>query len=80
MLPITFQGGIRKNPDKYEGEAEVWEQTEASIRQVLTELDIDFVEDVGEAAFYGPKVDINTRNVYGKDDTMITIQWDALMG
>lgn len=68
-----------ENPDKYEGEAEVWEQTEASIRQVLTELDIDFVEDVGEAAFYGPKVDINTRNVYGKDDTMITIQWDALM-
>jgi threonyl-tRNA synthetase len=42
-------------------------------------LHIDFVEDVGEAAFYGPKVDINARNVYGKDDTMITIQWDALL-
>ena len=35
-------------------------------------------EDVGEAAFYGPKVDINAKNVYGKEDTMITIQWDAL--
>ena len=38
-----------------------------------------FVEDVGEAAFYGPKVDINAKNVYGKEDTMITIQWDALL-
>ena len=68
-----------ENPDKYEGEPEVWEETEASIRRVLQELNIPFVEDVGEAAFYGPKVDINARNVYGKEDTMITIQWDALL-
>ena len=46
---------------------------------MLTELEIPFVEDVGEAAFYGPKVDINAKNVYGKEDTMITIQWDALL-
>ena len=37
------------------------------------------MEDVGEAAFYGPKVDINAKNVYGKEDTMITVQWDALL-
>ncbi len=67
------------NKEKYIGEPEVWEQTEESIRQILRELDIDFVEDVGEAAFYGPKVDINASNVYGKEDTMITIQWDALL-
>ena len=67
------------NREKYIGEPEVWDQTEASIRQVLTELDIDFTEDVGEAAFYGPKVDINAKNVYGKEDTMITVQWDALL-
>ena len=67
------------NREKYIGEPEVWEQTEESIRQILKELDIEFTEDVGEAAFYGPKVDINTRNVYGKEDTMITIQWDALL-
>ena len=67
------------NKEKYIGEPEVWEQTENSIRQILKELDIEFTEDVGEAAFYGPKVDINTRNVYGKEDTMITIQWDALL-
>ena len=68
-----------ENRDKYIGEPEVWEETEGHIRQVLGELGIPFTEDVGEAAFYGPKVDINARNVYGKEDTMITIQWDALL-
>jgi threonyl-tRNA synthetase len=67
------------NRAKYIGEPQVWEETEQHMRDILKELDIQFVEDVGEAAFYGPKVDINARNVYGKDDTMITIQWDALL-
>lgn len=67
------------NKEKYIGAPEVWEETEQAIRDILTELDIDFTEDVGEAAFYGPKVDINAKNVYGKEDTMITIQWDALL-
>lgn len=66
------------NREKYIGEPEVWEETEGHIRNILTELGVDFVEDVGEAAFYGPKVDINAKNVYGKEDTMITIQWDEL--
>ena len=68
-----------ENKEKYIGEPEFWEETEGHIRNVLTELGIPFVEDVGEAAFYGPKVDINAKNVYGKEDTMITIQWDALL-
>ena len=68
-----------ENKEKYIGEPEVWNETEQHIREVLTELGIPFVEDVGEAAFYGPKVDINAKNVYGKEDTMITIQWDALL-
>ena len=67
------------NTEKYIGEPEVWEETEQHIRNILNELNIPFVEDVGEAAFYGPKVDINAKNVYGKEDTMITIQWDALL-
>ena len=67
------------NRKKYIGEPEVWNETEQHIREILTELDLPFVEDVGEAAFYGPKVDINAKNVYGKEDTMITIQWDALL-
>lgn len=68
-----------ENKEKYIGEPEVWEETEGHIRNILTELGVPFVEDVGEAAFYGPKVDINAKNVYGKEDTMITIQWDALL-
>ena len=68
-----------ENKEKYIGEPEVWDETEQHIRDILTELGIPFVEDVGEAAFYGPKVDINAKNVYGKEDTMITIQWDALL-
>lgn len=68
-----------ENPEKYIGEPEVWEETENHIRNILNELDIDFYEGVGEAAFYGPKVDIQAKNVYGKEDTMITIQWDALL-
>ena len=67
------------NREKYIGEPEVWEETEGHIRQILTELGVKFTEDVGEAAFYGPKVDINAKNVYGKEDTMITVQWDALL-
>lgn len=68
-----------ENREKYIGEPEVWEETEGHIRTMLQELNIPFTEDVGEAAFYGPKVDINAKNVYGKEDTMITIQWDALL-
>jgi len=68
-----------ENSEKYIGSPEVWEETEGHIRTMLQELNIPFVEDVGEAAFYCPKVDINAKNVYGKEDTMITIQWDALL-
>ena len=68
-----------ENREKYIGDPQVWDETEAHIRNIMIELGIPFVEDVGEAAFYGPKVDINAKNVYGKEDTMITIQWDALL-
>ena len=68
-----------ENKEKYIGDADVWNETEQDIRNILDELGIKYTEDVGEAAFYGPKVDINAKNVYGKEDTMITIQWDALL-
>lgn len=67
------------NKEKYVGSAEVWEETQNNIRKVLNELEIPFYEGEGEAAFYGPKVDIQAKNVYGKEDTMITIQWDAVL-
>ena len=68
-----------ENREKYIGEPEVWEETQQHMRDMMHELGIEFVEDVGEAAFYGPKIDINAKNVYGKENTMITIQWDALL-
>lgn len=67
------------NREKYIGEPEVWEETQQHMRDIMNDLGIEYTEDVGEAAFYGPKIDINTKNVYGKEDTMITIQWDALL-
>ena len=67
------------NKEKYIGTEEVWEETQGHIRRVLQELEIPFYEEEGEAAFYGPKVDIQAKNVYGKEDTMITIQWDAIL-
>ena len=68
-----------ENREKYIGEPEVWEETQQHIREILDSLGIAYTEEIGEAAFYGPKVDINAKNVYGKEDTMITIQWDALL-
>ncbi|TGY96527.1 threonine--tRNA ligase [Petralouisia muris] len=68
-----------ENREKYIGEPEVWEETQQHMREIMDELEINYTEDVGEAAFYGPKIDINAKNVYGKEDTMITIQWDALL-
>ena len=67
------------NTAKYIGTPEVWEESQQHIRDILNELNIPFVEDDDEAAFYGPKVDINAKNVYGKEDTMITVQWDSLL-
>lgn len=68
-----------ENKEKYIGDASIWEETQGNIRKVLTELEIPFYEADGEAAFYGPKVDIQAKNIYGKEDTMITIQWDAVL-
>ncbi len=65
------------NKEKYLGDEAYWESTQDKIREVLVENGLDFVEADGEAAFYGPKIDIQAKNVYGKEDTMITIQLDC---
>ena len=64
------------NTEKYIGDAEYWETSQGKMRELLNELNLPFVEADGEAAFYGPKLDIQAKNVYGKEDTMITIQLD----
>ena len=64
------------NKEKYLGDASQWEKTQDRMREILNHLGVDFTEEEGEAAFYGPKLDIQLKNVYGKEDTMITIQLD----
>ena len=65
------------NKTKYLGDDEYWNSTQDALRQVLVEKNVEFTEEEGEAAFYGPKIDIQAKNVYGKEDTMITIQLDC---
>ncbi|MDB2010099.1 threonine--tRNA ligase [[Clostridium] symbiosum] len=65
------------NREKYLGDEEYWEKTQGKIRGLLVEKNVPFTEADGEAAFYGPKIDIQAKNVYGKEDTMITIQLDC---
>ena len=67
----------KDNKDKYLGDEAYWEGTQAALRNILVEKGLPFTEADGEAAFYGPKIDIQAKNVYGKEDTMITIQLDA---
>ncbi len=65
------------NKAKYLGDDNYWNSTQDALREVLREKNVSFVEADGEAAFYGPKIDIQAKNVYGKEDTMITIQLDC---
>ena len=65
------------NKEKYLGDDNYWNSTQDALRQVLIEKGVTFTEEDGEAAFYGPKIDIQAKNVYGKEDTMITIQLDC---
>ena len=65
------------NKKKYLGDEHYWESTQDVLRKLLQEKQVPFVEADGEAAFYGPKIDIQAKNVYGKEDTMITIQLDC---
>lgn len=65
--------------DKFEGDKKVWQETGDLIRQAMDELGVQYVEAEGEAAFYGPKIDVQTRNVLGKEDTIATSQIDVLI-
>ena len=68
------------NPNnKYEGTAEQWEHAQSVMKTILDDLGIDYTVGVDEAAFYGPKLDIQIKNVFGKEDTLITIQIDMLL-
>ncbi len=68
------------NPNnKYEGTAAQWEHAQSVMERILKDLDVDYTVGIDEAAFYGPKLDIQYKNVYGKEDTLVTIQIDMLL-
>ncbi len=68
------------NPkNKYEGTAEQWNESQALMAKILDDLDVKYSIGIDEAAFYGPKLDIQYKNVYGKEDTIVTIQIDLLL-
>ncbi len=68
-----------KNPDKYSGDLDKWQIAEETLRKVLVDRGVQFEEMPGDAAFYGPKIDVQAVNVYGKEDSISTIQLDFNM-
>ncbi len=75
-VSYRFSKWDENDTEKYIGDKEGWERTQDMMRDILNDLEVPFDEVDGEAAFYGPKLDIQIRNVYGKEDTLITIQID----
>ena len=68
------------NPNnKYEGTAEQWEEAQSLMAKILDDLQVNYTVGIDEAAFYGPKLDIQYKNVFGKEDTLVTIQIDMLL-
>ena len=65
--------------EKYIGTQEQWDEAQSKMKNILDDLGVDYKVGIGEAAFYGPKLDIQIRNVYGKEDTLITIQIDQML-
>ena len=65
--------------EKYIGTEEQWDEAQGMMKKILDNLGLEYKEGIGEAAFYGPKLDIQIKNVFGKEDTLITIQIDQLL-
>ena len=68
-----------KRTDKYEGTPEQWEEAQSTMKQILDNIGLKYTIGIDEAAFYGPKLDIQIKNVHGKEDTLITLQIDMLL-
>ncbi len=75
-ITYRFSKWDKNNKEKYIGSEEEWEKVQGVMKDILDNLEIDYTEADGEAAFYGPKLDIQIKNVYGKEDTLVTIQID----
>lgn len=78
-VSFRFSQWDPENRDKYIGTAEQWDEAQDAMKKILDDLGIEYKIGIGEAAFYGPKLDIQIKNVFGKEDTLITIQIDQML-
>ena len=78
-ISFRFSQWDPNNREKYAGTDEQWADAQGIMKDILDGLGINYSIGIGEAAFYGPKLDIQIKNVYGKEDTLITIQVDPLL-
>jgi threonyl-tRNA synthetase len=75
-IKYRFSKWDPKNTEKYINDPEAWETTQRLMKEILDEIGLNYTEADGEAAFYGPKLDLQFRNVFGKEDTLFTVQID----
>lgn len=78
-VSYRFSQWDSNDTEKYIGTAEQWEEAQTTMKRILDHLEIPYVVGIGEAAFYGPKLDIQIKNVFGKEDTLITLQIDQML-
>ncbi|MDD6603225.1 MAG: threonine--tRNA ligase [Eubacteriales bacterium] len=78
-LSYRFSQWDPENTEKYIGTKEQWDEAQGIMKKILDDLEIDYEIGIGEAAFYGPKLDIQIKNVFGKEDTLVTIQIDQML-
>ncbi len=78
-ITYRFSQWDPQDKEKYIGTAEQWDEAQSIMAKILDHLGIDYKIGIGEAAFYGPKLDIQMKNVHGKEDTLITIQIDQML-
>ena len=78
-VSFRFSQWDPNNTAKYEGTPEQWNEAQALMEKILNHLNVKYTVGIDEAAFYGPKLDIQIKNVFGKEDTLITIQIDMLL-
>ena len=78
-LTYRFSLWAPNDREKYLGTEEQWSEAQGVMKNILDDLNIDYKVGIGEAAFYGPKLDIQIKNVFGKEDTLVTIQIDQML-
>ncbi len=78
-LSYRFSQWDPEDTEKYIGTKEQWDEAQDTMKEILDDIGIDYEIGIGEAAFYGPKLDIQIKNVFGKEDTLVTIQIDQML-